>query len=177
MDREGDPLRIIERVAIPGTLDGTVRLYNGSVVPVIVPEMRGTRSWSMQRLIDLNVSTDDTYAGERDNLERLAQRFFEEARNPGRSPEQRALNFAATQTFRSAQDLKRKFGKDVDWELHSITVKRSPVCRVDSDCYDVETAFFDPDNNLRSLVVLARTYDVSDTVPVLLGEDREYRRR
>lgn len=176
-DREGDPLRIIERVAIPGTLDGTVRLYNGSVVPVIVPEMRGTRSWSMDRLIELHVSKDNTYEGERRNLERLAQRFFEEARNPGRTPEQRALNFAATQTFRSVQDLRRKFGENVEWELDSITVKRSPVCRVDSDCYDVETAFFDPANNLRSLVVLARTYDTSDTVPVLLGSDREYRKR
>jgi len=147
---------------------------------VIRPDMRGTRSWSMERLLDLTLSSSSLKTeqqAEGRNLERIAQRFFEEARNLGRAPEHRALNFAATQTFRSVQDLRRKFGEGVEWELDGISVTPSPTCREDSECYDVETAFFDPDNVLRSKVVIARTYDVSDVVPVLLGEDREYRRR
>ena len=185
-DSRGRPVRLVERVAIPGTLDGMVTLFNGSVVPVICPDMRGTRSWTMEKLVEQYVkplsesSTKEEREAQRAetrNLERLAQRFFEEARNPGRSPEERALNFAATQTFRSVQTLRDKFGASVEWEMDDITVTPSPTCRENSECYDVETAFFDPENVLRSKIVLARTYDVSDVVPVMLGEDREYRRR
>jgi hypothetical protein len=178
-DAAGRPVRIIERVAIPGTLDGTAKLYNGSVVPVICPDMRGTRSWSMERLLAMHVNVSaekEEQRRERQNLERVAQRFFEEARNSGLSPEERAVNFAATRTFRSVPDLRVKFGRDVDWELNSISVKPSPTCREDSECYDVETAFFDPENVLRAKIVLAQTFDVSDVVPVMLGDDREFRR-
>jgi hypothetical protein len=179
-DSSGRPVRIIERVAIPGTLDGTAKLYNGSVIPVICPDMRGTRSWSMARLLamQLKVSPEtEEQKREKENLERVAQRFFEEARNSGLSPEERALNFAATRTFRSVPDLRVKFGRDVAWELDGISVKPSPTCREDSECYDVETAFFDPENVLRAKIVLAQTFDVSDVVPVMLGDDREFRRR
>jgi hypothetical protein len=175
-DPNGCPTRLVERVAIPGVIDGTVKLYNGQTVPVIRPNMRGTRAWNMKSLVESRVS-GTTDVAEMQNLARLAQRFFEEARNRGLSPEERALNFIATQTFGSLHTLRVKFGANVAWELDSIAVKRSPTCREDSDCYDVETAFFDPDNVLRSKVVIARTTDVSDEVPVLLGDDREYRRR
>ena len=175
-DPNGCPTRLVERVAIPGVIDGTVKLYNGQVVPVIRPDMRGTRAWNMASLVESRVSGTSDVA-EMQNLARLAQRFFEEARNRGLSPEERALNFVATQTFGSLHTLRTKFGANVAWELDSIGVKRSPTCREDSDCYDVETAFFDPDNVLRSKVVIARTVDASDNVPVLLGDDREYRRR
>jgi len=179
-DSRGRPVRIIERAAIPGTLDGTAKLYNGSVIPVICPDMRGTRSWSMERLLamQLNVSAaTDEQQREKENLERVAQRFFEEARNAGLSPEERAVNFAATRTFRSVPDLRVKFGRDVAWELDDISVKPSPTSREDSECYDVETPFFDPENVLRAKIVLAQTFDVSDVVPVMLGDDREFRRR
>jgi hypothetical protein len=175
-DANGCPTRLVERVAIPGVIDGSVRLYNGSVVPVIRPDMRGTRSWNMASLVESRMG-GTTENAEIQNLQRLAQRFFEEARNRGLSPEERALNFVATQTFGSLQTLRDKFGANVAWELDSISIKRSPTCRDDSDCHDVETAFYDPDNVLRSKVVIARTVDVSDKVPVLLGDDREYRRR
>jgi hypothetical protein len=55
-------------------------------------------------------------------------------------------------------------------ELSSIDVGRSPYCRMDSDCWDVQFKFFDPQNTNRALQVTRFTIDVSDKLPVTLGE-------
>ena len=76
-----------------------------------------------------------------------------------------------------APGLRRRRKLDFDPELDSISVRPSPTCREDSECYDVEVAFFDPENVLKSKYVIARTVDVSDVVPVPLADERTYRRR
>ncbi len=40
-----------ERISMPGRLSGKVRLMNGQVVPVIVPDLRGMYSWTTQGLV------------------------------------------------------------------------------------------------------------------------------
>jgi len=59
-------------------------------------------------------------------------------------------------------------------ELDSINVQRSPFCRMDSDCWDVQLKFFDPENSRRARKVFRFTIDVSDFVPVTLGEVRTW---
>ncbi len=62
-------------------------------------------------------------------------------------------------------------------ELDSVEVHRSPFCRMDSDCWDVILAFFDADNILRARKMYRFTIDVSDTVPVTMGEVRSWSAR
>jgi hypothetical protein len=62
-------------------------------------------------------------------------------------------------------------------DLDTIMVKKSPVCRPDSDCYDVEIAFFNPDNTNVASRIYRFTVDVSDVVPVTIGAVRSWTRR
>ena len=55
--------------------------------------------------------------------------------------------------------------------MRDIGVERSPLNRPGSDYYDVLLTFFDPENKDRRAPLRARfTIDVSDTVPVPIGE-------
>lgn len=58
--------------------------------------------------------------------------------------------------------------------LDSISVEKSPICRPDSDCYDVKLSFFDPENNQRSNRVFRFTIDVSHVIPVTIGQVRSW---
>jgi len=43
---------------------------------------------------------------------------------------------------------------------------------MDSDCWDVKMKFFDPTNNQKAKFIIRFTVDVSDLLPVLMGEPR-----
>jgi hypothetical protein len=43
---------------------------------------------------------------------------------------------------------------------------------MDSDCWDVQLTFFDPENNQRANVVIQLTVDVSDELPVSIAPIR-----
>ena len=62
-------------------------------------------------------------------------------------------------------------------DLERITVHKSPICRPDSDCYDVEVTFFNPDNTNVASRVFRFTVDVSDVIPVTIGAVRQWTRR
>jgi hypothetical protein len=59
-------------------------------------------------------------------------------------------------------------------ELDTIEVERSPICRPDSECWDVVLCFFDPENVLRSRKCYRFTVDVSDVCPVMVGKVRAW---
>jgi len=52
------------------------------------------------------------------------------------------MNYAATDAFQ-AHKVFAECGKE-DLELDGIDVERSPICRPESDCWDVKMTFFDP---------------------------------
>ena len=83
-----------------------------------------------------------------------------------------ALNFSATNAFQAASTFTLAVGEGM--ELDTITVEKSPICRLDSDCWDVKLKFFDPENNRRAKRVFRFTIDVSDSIPVTLGEVRTW---
>jgi hypothetical protein len=59
--------------------------------------------------------------------------------------------------------------------LDQIDVEKSPICRLDSECWDVVLYFFNPMNVLGEARRAYRfTVDVSDVVPVLIGDIREW---
>ena len=157
----------IERISVPGYISGSVRLMSGQVVPVIIPEIRGMYSWSADALVEA-VATEDADDQLRDYLNRI----YYDYRNLGITPEERALNFSATNAFQVSEVIAQATG--TERVLDSIAVEKSPICRPDSDCYDVKLSFFDPENNQRSNRIFRFTVDVSDVIPVTIGQMRSW---
>lgn len=90
----------------------------------------------------------------------------------GTTSQGRALNFAATNAFQAASTFAKAVATGM--ELDSITVEKSPFCPLDSDCWDVKLKFFNPENSRRAKKVYRFTIDVSDIIPVTLGEVRSW---
>ncbi|MDY6804948.1 MAG: PatA/PatG family cyanobactin maturation protease [Cyanobacteriota bacterium] len=175
-----DSAEYIERVSIPGRLTGrTVKLFSGQIVPVVEPlSPRGIYGWQVNSLVSSAleaVRAEQAGAEEermRQTLSSFLNRVYYDLRNLGQTSQDRALNFAATNAFQAAQTFSEAVGAGM--ELDSIVVQRSPFCRMDSDCWDVQLKFFDPENNRRAKKVFRFTIDVSDLIPVTLGEVRSW---
>jgi len=175
-----DSPEYIQRVSIPGRITGrTVRLFSGQVVPVIEPDSpRGIYGWHINTLVSAAieaVGAEQTEAQEsqmRRTLSSFLNRIYYDLRNLGQTSQDRALNFAATNAFQAAQTFSEAVGAGM--ELDSINVSKSPFCRMDSDCWDVQLKFFDPENSRRARKIFRFTIDVSDLIPVTLGEVRSW---
>jgi cyanobactin maturation PatA/PatG family protease len=160
-------------VSVPGTISGSARLQSGQVVPVIVPAIRGMYSWTPEALIA--AQTPAPTEAEAGGLADFLNRVYYAHRNLGLTPQDRALNFSATNAFQATQVIRSVTRENLD--LDTILVSKSPVCRPDSDCYDVELGFFDPTNLQVARTVARFTVDVSDVIPVTLGVPRYWRAR
>src|SRR5262249_37655932 len=94
----------------------------------------------------------------------------------------RALNFAATTSANLLNALTHLRDEELRvpevarrFELDSIDVVRSPICRPDSDCWDVKLIFFDVTQPWGSMRVVIRfAVDVSDVMPVAIGDVRTW---
>jgi len=109
-------------------------------------------------------------------LEELLNRIYAEFRNMGLTSEERALNFAVTDAMQ-LQGIIQIIASDPslkEFQFDSLEVVRSPICRPDSDCWDVKLYFFDPTSLLHSRRVYRFTVDVSDLVPVMIGDRKEW---
>ena len=188
-----------DRAAFPGTLkEGTTaRLLSGQVVPVICPEVRGMANWKTKQIAEaarkevlrakrVPVQTgakrvqpgDERVQSENELDEQLTNflnRIYFEFRNMGQSPEERAINYSATNVFALVEFIIDKVL--AKYQLDTIEVEKSPICRLDSDCWDVKLVFFDTTNFLAPRTVHRTTVDVSDVVPVSVGDPREWQIR
>ena len=170
----------VERVSIPGLLTGkTVKLFSGQVVPLLAPQNpRGMYGWKINTLVSAAIETVQRTVGDareeqiRRTLGSFLNRIYYDLRNLGTTSQDRALNFAATNAFQAASTFAEAVAMGM--ELDSITVEKSPFCRLDSDCWDVKLKFFDPENSRRAKKVFRFTIDVSDLIPVTLGEVRTW---
>jgi cyanobactin maturation PatA/PatG family protease len=170
----------IERVSIPGRrTDRTVRLFSGQIVPVVeVEQVRGLYGWQINALLE--AATDAARAVREDaseeqvgeSLREFLTRVYYDLRNLGATSRDRALNFAATNAFQAAQTFATAVAAGM--ALDTIAVEKSPFCRMDSDCWDVRLRFFDPENSRRARRVFRFTIDVSDILPVSLGDVRAW---
>jgi cyanobactin maturation PatA/PatG family protease len=173
----------IEMVSIAGRLGGRARLFNGQVVPVVIPELRGLYSWSTGALVKAAAGEpppDSAPAERREAFARkvaavhgFLQKIYYELRNLGVTGEERAMNYAATNAF----EVEKVFAaaqKDA-MELDTVAVEHSPICRPDSDCWDVKILFFYPERPVQTVRKVFRfTVDVSDVVPVTVGPMRSW---
>jgi hypothetical protein len=173
----------VDRVSVPGVVAGKARLLWGQEVPVIVPEIRGMYSWTSAALVDAVVGptpANGAAQAERDGHERKAagvrnflDRVYHELRNLGVAPQDRAVNFAATNAFEIGRVYESAI-KD-NMELDHIDAARSPIGRPGSDCWDVQVYFFYPERQVQTVRKVYRyTVDVSDTVPVTIGPMRSW---
>ncbi len=165
--------RAVEFASIPGTMAGAVTLYDGSVVDVLVPDLRGMYSWETKKYVK---ALADARKGAKQNkaqvcreIERFLGKIYFAIRNRGVTPEERALNAAATNAFNFSPVIVEAGEEGLT--LRDIAVERSPLNRAGSEYYDVLLTFFNPKDRQGTAPLRARfTIDVSDTVPVMIGD-------
>lgn len=165
----------VERVSIPGYVGGSVRLMSGEVIPAIIPEVRGIYSWSVEALLDAVIepsTPEENREDLRTKIREVLDRIYYDFRNLGITPQERALNYAATNAFQISVAISQQTLNDR--VIETIEVVKSPICRPESDCYDVKLRFFDPDNLNHSRKVTRFTIDVSDVIPVSIGRMRSW---
>jgi len=178
----------VGRVSVPGVLTSkTVQLFSGQTVPVVVASLRGFYAWNESALLKAvraslppppkgtDPGTVDVY------MRNFLNKVYFEFRNLGQNPADRALNYSATNLFQlgsalagiiNPKALIPNIAEGTLYAFDSISVAKSPFCRIDSDCWDVQLVFFNPDNYQTANLVTQFTVDVSDTMPVTLGPVR-----
>jgi cyanobactin maturation PatA/PatG family protease len=163
----------VEMVSIPGRLAGPVRLFNGQVVPAVIPEPRGMYSWTTGALVEAVVAKSTPQDGKAEAVREFLQKVYHELRNLGLTAEERAVNYSATNAFQVEKVFESAIKESL--ALDTIEVERSPLCRPDSDCWDVKIHFFYPDRQVQTVRKVFRfTVDVSDVVPVTVGPARSW---
>jgi cyanobactin maturation PatA/PatG family protease len=161
-----------QRVSIPGVIAGSTRLLNGMTVPVVYPDLRGMFRWQSHELIAAAKAAVGKDVASDDDIFNFLNRVYYELRNLGVAPQERALNFAATNAYQTQVVFAESAGRNL--ALDGITVVKSPICRPDSDCWDVQLQMFDPENERRASRVYRYTVDVSDVLPVTVGTVRSW---
>jgi cyanobactin maturation PatA/PatG family protease len=161
-----------QRVSIPGLVAGSTRLLNGMTVPVVYPILRGMYKWQSRELIAAAKAAVGKDVASDDDICNFLNRVYYELRNFGVAPQERALNFAATNAYQTQVAFAESAGRNL--ALDSIQVVKSPICRPDSDCWDVQLQMFDPENERRASRVYRYTVDVSEMLPVTVGQVRSW---
>jgi cyanobactin maturation PatA/PatG family protease len=162
----------VERISVPGVIMGQVMLMSGQTVPVIVPTLRCMYSWTTSALIEVVCgSTPDESAA--DGVVNFLERVYYELRNLGITPQERAINYAATNAFNVERIFETAIREEMD--LDTIEVEPSPLCRPGSECWDVKLTFFNPRRVFEQARKVYRfTVDVSDVCPVSVGRVRSW---
>ena len=171
----------VERVSVPGRIAGKARLLNGQVVPTITPELRGMYSWTTGALVEAVCGSPPkssrnghrAHAEKTQSVTNFLERLYHESCNLGLTAQDRAINYAATNALNIERVYESAMKDEMD--LETIDVERSPVCRPDSDCWDVKLLFFYPQRQVQTVRKAYRfTVDVSDVVPVMVGKMRSW---
>jgi cyanobactin maturation PatA/PatG family protease len=164
----------IQRVSIPGIASRTTTLLNGAKVTNVYPRLRGMYSWTTEALVGATTSgKKGSTKALAENVSNFLNQVYYKMRNLGVSAEERALNYAATNAFQVSSVFAAALNENL--ELDDISATKSPICRPGSDCYDVVLSFFNPKERLTVARKQYRfTVDVSDVVPVTVGEVRSW---
>jgi cyanobactin maturation PatA/PatG family protease len=165
----------VEFISLPGVLAGQVALYDGQILDAVVPELRGMRAWDTAQYTESlhKGLAQAKSASEDEMIKREVKRFLGKIhfsiRNRGMLAEERALNSAATDAFNFSSVVVEAGSEGL--ALRDVAVERSPLSRPGSEYFDVLLTFFDPANRQGRAPLRSRfTIDVSDTVPVRVGE-------
>lgn len=167
--------------SIPGTLTGgQVRLRSGQTVPIVDPGRAPINSWTVNSLVETVLgqppkgkTEQAKYMQQREGISNFLQRVYYEIRNLGQSPQERAMNFAATTAYKLGDIFADSVRSGL--ELDRIEVEKSPIQRLDSDSWDVKLTFFNPAKRLEQARKVHRfIVDVSTVAPVQIGVVRSW---
>ena len=168
-----------DRLSVSGTIIGQSRLMSGLELPTIIPQLRGVFQWNVEEMVQAATGGEakgEAADGHEEWLYQFLERVYYDYRNVGMSAEDRALNWAATNIYAVSQILRDP--KVQGMELDEIEVKPSTIARPDSECCDVLLTFFRPEFQTTSPRRVYRvTVDVSDVVPVTVGNVRGWTKR
>ncbi|MEM9483310.1 MAG: PatA/PatG family cyanobactin maturation protease [Cyanobacteria bacterium P01_F01_bin.116] len=173
----------VERISVPGVIMGQVMLMSGQVVPMILPTLRCMYSWTTAALMEAicgnapsrSASDQDreAYSQRSQSVINFLERVYYELRNLGVTPQERAINYSATNALNVEQIFECAIREEMD--LDTIEVERSPLCRQGSECWDVKLTFFNPKRVYEQARKVYRfTVDVSDVCPVSVGRVRSW---
>jgi cyanobactin maturation PatA/PatG family protease len=164
----------VERVSVAGALGGWVSLMTGARLPVIHPELRGVIRWNTDdfaKKVAAYGKAPTSMAAKVKVVARFLERICFDFRNLGLTSRDRAINFVATNPHGFAEAFTE--AANAGLKLHTIEVVPSLVCRPGSECWDVRLEYFDPNQQTDVARRVYRvTVDVSDVVPVVVGEPR-----
>ncbi len=160
----------ISLVAVPGFAAGRTLLLSGESVPTLYPVVKGMAPWDITGVVATALQAADTEP--RLSAEKFLREYTEMAsrrfRNLGVLGRDRALNFASMSAGRVLEIVEGTGGLDL--VLDDIEVSRSAACRAGSECYDVRVKLFVPSDVTSAIRVFQFTVDVSDAVPVSIGD-------
>ena len=105
----------------------SARLLNGMTVPVVYPDLRGMYRWQSQELIAAAKAAVGKDVASDDDIFNFLNRVYYELRNLGLAPQERALNFAATNAYQTQTAFAESAGQKL--ALDTINVIKSPICR------------------------------------------------
>ncbi len=140
-------------------------------------------SWTTAALVDAVTGSPpskgakgqavEAHARKTEGVRNFLERIYHELRNLGTTPQERAINSSATNAFNVTKVFESALKDGLD--LDTIEVERSPICRPESDCWDVKLTFFNPSKVFEQARKVYRfTVDVSDVVPVTVGPVRSW---
>ncbi|MDD1534729.1 hypothetical protein C7U89_14930 [Bradyrhizobium sp. WBOS4] len=178
-----DQSEFIERISIPGRRTGEmIRLQSKVELPIVaVTDLRGIYGWKINELVDDAVDrihgteTTPARASLHHAVTDFLSRVYFELHNLGQMSRDRAMNFAATNVFQAASAFAAAI--DEGRVLDTIAVTKSPVCRMHSDCWELSFTFFDPDDEGRAAKIFQFTIDVSEMMPVTVGNVKRWFKR
>ena len=170
----------VTQVSIPGVLGPSVMLLNGHQVPVLFPEIRGMFGWSTPKLVEAVLGVRPSEQDKQVEYDRIQEdvtnfldRLYYELANLGIAPQDRAVNFAATNLYQVVSVYKEAIKREL--KLDRITTERSQISRPGSECWDVILTLFDPQRRYeRAREVYRLTVDVSEIIPVTVGKLRRW---
>jgi len=173
----------IERISVAGVIVGQTQLISGQIVPVVRPDLRCLYSWTTNALVesiagsapaDSAAKRDrDEYAERSGAVRNFLERVYEDIRNLGLLPQQRALNYAATNALNAAKVFDSALREQM--QLDTIDVERSPISPLGQNCWDVRLTCFNPAKQLeQARKVYKFTVSVTEPCPVMIGGVRSW---
>jgi cyanobactin maturation PatA/PatG family protease len=161
-----------DRVALPGSVYGTARTMSGLELSVLTPEVSGMFNWNTQALLKA-VGGKATNEKKQVGLQNFLDRIYFQLRNIGIKPEDRALNYAATNAHRAGEVFEEAVSLGLS--LDKVTVERSAISPPGEQYFDVNMQFFNPTNiHTQARKNFAYTINVSDIIPVNTGKIRTW---
>jgi hypothetical protein len=168
----------VELVAVPGIMAGKGRLLSGASIPVVTADLAGIETFSTDEMA-LKVLgpqprepglEQTVYDQKMAMINHFLDMAFYNLQNPGTTPQDRALNFAATNAFRLKEAFETAHGQRLVLQDIETRQRQSPP---DRDWWEVRLTYCKGESAARSeeaARVFIFTVDVATERPVVVGK-------